>query len=126
MNKKYGRKKLLDKVTSGQFEADIRKDDCGELLSRVSLFRAAMEPEMLKKLLMALEYQFYMKDDVVVNASLGKDQAKMVFVVRGTVAVYTSNWREVLHLEDGEHFGEYQLMLEGDFMVGCVIIKDSI
>ncbi|XP_055623580.1 potassium/sodium hyperpolarization-activated cyclic nucleotide-gated channel 1-like [Toxorhynchites rutilus septentrionalis] len=116
MSKKYGRKKLLDKVTSDQFEADIREDICGELLSRVSLFRMKMEPEMMKKLLMALEYQFYMKDDVVVNASLGVHQAKMVFVIRGTVAVYTSNWREVLHLEDGEHFGEYQLVLEGDYM----------
>lgn len=72
---------------------------------------------MVRWLLNNLQYQLYLKDDILVKASDGSDGAKMIMVIQGTVAVYTPNWREVLHLEDGEHFGEYQLVLGSSLMV---------
>lgn len=87
------------------------------MVQGVSLFRDTMTPEMFCWLLNNLQYQLFVKDDLLVKASEGSDGAKMVFVIQGTVAVYTANWKEVLHLEDGEHFGEYQLALGSILMV---------
>ncbi|XP_038117276.1 potassium/sodium hyperpolarization-activated cyclic nucleotide-gated channel 4 [Culex quinquefasciatus] len=113
---RYSRKRLIDFATSDQFHAPIRDEVCGALVAGVSLFHDTMTVEMIRKLLLAMQYQLYLKDDLIVSAADGSDGARMVFIIRGTVAIYTAAWREVLHLEDGEHFGEYQLVLGGDTM----------
>ncbi|XP_055534344.1 potassium/sodium hyperpolarization-activated cyclic nucleotide-gated channel 1-like [Wyeomyia smithii] len=108
----YSRKAMIDQVTGAQFFFAIRKDVAGPLIADVTLFRDTLSAGVIHKLLAALRYQIFLKDDLVVNAARGSKFADMVFVIRGTVAIYTSAWREVLHLEDGEHFGEYQLVLD--------------
>ncbi|XP_058464585.1 potassium/sodium hyperpolarization-activated cyclic nucleotide-gated channel 2-like [Malaya genurostris] len=112
----YSRKTMINRATGDQFVPIIRQERCGVMLFEVSLFRDTFPPEVMHKLMMALEYQLYLKDDLIVSADQAPGNAKMVLVLRGTVAIYTSNWREVLHLEDGEHFGEYQLALNGPEM----------
>ncbi|XP_065089204.1 potassium/sodium hyperpolarization-activated cyclic nucleotide-gated channel 4-like [Ochlerotatus camptorhynchus] len=116
---RYSRKTQIDVATGKQFHLGIREETCGRMVQGVSLFRDTMSPEMFRWLLNNLQYQLFVKEDLLVKASEGSDGAKMIFVIQGTVAVYTANWREVLHLEDGEHFGEYQLAL------GSILMKYS-
>ncbi|XP_062705149.1 potassium/sodium hyperpolarization-activated cyclic nucleotide-gated channel 2 [Aedes albopictus] len=116
ISNRYSRKSQIDVCSGKQFHLGIREEICGNIVNGVSLFRDTMTPEMVRWLLNNLQYQLYLKDDILVKASDGSDGAKMIMVIQGTVAVYTPNWREVLHLEDGEHFGEYQLVLGSSLM----------
>ncbi|XP_053687029.1 potassium/sodium hyperpolarization-activated cyclic nucleotide-gated channel 1-like [Sabethes cyaneus] len=108
----YSRKPMIDQVTGDQFQLAIREDVGGPLINEVTLFRSTLPADVIRKLLSECRYQIFLKDDLVVNAARGSACSDMVFVIRGTVAIYTSTWHEVLHLEDGEHFGEYQLVLD--------------
>ncbi|XP_058835153.1 potassium/sodium hyperpolarization-activated cyclic nucleotide-gated channel 1-like [Topomyia yanbarensis] len=122
----YSRESMIDRATGEQFIPAIRENRCGAMINQVSLFRDTLPSEVAHKLMMALRYQLYLKDDLIVNADHATSNAKMVFVLRGTVAIYTSNWREVLHLEDGEHFGEYQLVLNGlDMKYSNIVAVES-
>ncbi|XP_055611263.1 potassium/sodium hyperpolarization-activated cyclic nucleotide-gated channel 4-like [Uranotaenia lowii] len=116
VTRRFSRKSQIDVASSRQFHLNIREECVGPLLGSVSLFHDTLTPEAVRKVLMAMNYEMYLKDDIIVSASEGKEGSKMVFVVRGTVAVFTSSWKEVLHLEDNEHFGEYQLVLDDGFM----------
>ncbi|XP_062549827.1 potassium/sodium hyperpolarization-activated cyclic nucleotide-gated channel 2-like isoform X2 [Armigeres subalbatus] len=116
ISNRYSRKTQIDVCTGKQFHLGIREVICGQLVKGISLFRDTLTPEMFRWLMLNIQYQLFLKDDILVKASEGSDGAKLVMVIQGTVAVFTPNWREVLHLEDGEHFGEYQLALGSPLM----------
>jgi CRP-like cAMP-binding protein len=49
----------------------------------------------------------------------------MFIIVSGTVALYTLSGREVLHLEDGGHFGELALILNDASLVANIIAVET-
>uniref|UniRef100_A0A182QWT6 Cyclic nucleotide-binding domain-containing protein n=1 Tax=Anopheles farauti TaxID=69004 RepID=A0A182QWT6_9DIPT len=122
----YSHWSLIRSVLGEQLFGEIRMEMLGPLLRACPLFRDVLSDQQLTAVALAMNFQLFMKNDVIARwegATAGsgtgdKRNWNMVFIVSGTVAIYTGAWKEVLHLEDGEHFGEYQLLFDEDVVMG--------
>ncbi|XP_050074238.1 potassium/sodium hyperpolarization-activated cyclic nucleotide-gated channel 2-like [Anopheles maculipalpis] len=114
----YSRWSLIRTVLGEQLYGELRMEILGPLMRSCPLFRATFTDQQLTALALGMKFQLYMKNDIiarwegVANGPGDESNWNMVFIVTGTVAVYTSSWKEVLHLENGEHFGEFQLLFD--------------
>lgn len=103
----------------------------GPLLRGCPLFRAVFTDQQLMALALGMQYQLFMRNDIIARWNGDERAWHMVFIVSGTVALYTSGWQKVLHLEDGEHFGEFQLLFDANTVVSdgmgfaCAMITDT-
>ncbi|XP_052898054.1 potassium/sodium hyperpolarization-activated cyclic nucleotide-gated channel 1-like [Anopheles moucheti] len=114
----YSRWTLIRSVLGEQLYGEMRMEILGPLLRACPLFRATFTDQQLTALALGMDFQLFMKNDIIARwkgAGTGDESRwNMVFIVTGTVAIYTSGWKEVLHLENGEHFGEFQLLFDAD------------
>uniref|UniRef100_A0A182PN95 Cyclic nucleotide-binding domain-containing protein n=1 Tax=Anopheles epiroticus TaxID=199890 RepID=A0A182PN95_9DIPT len=115
----YSRWTLIRSVLGEQLYGEMRMQMLGPLLRACPLFRAVFTDQQLTALALGMHYQLFMQNDIISRWETASDEQNwnMVFIVCGTVAVYTSGWRKVLHLEDGEHFGEFQLLFDSNMVV---------
>uniref|UniRef100_A0A182RQ94 Cyclic nucleotide-binding domain-containing protein n=1 Tax=Anopheles funestus TaxID=62324 RepID=A0A182RQ94_ANOFN len=114
----YSRWSLIRSVLGEQLYGEIRMEILGPLLRACPLLRATFSDQQLTALALGMDFQLFMKNDIIARwedtGSGDESHWKMVFIVTGTVAIYTSGWKDVLHLENGEHFGEFQLLFDAD------------
>uniref|UniRef100_A0A182WK82 Cyclic nucleotide-binding domain-containing protein n=1 Tax=Anopheles minimus TaxID=112268 RepID=A0A182WK82_9DIPT len=115
----YSRWSLIRSVLGEQFYGEIRMEVLGPLLRACPLLRATFSDQQLTALGLGMSFQLFMKNDIIARweGATGQSDERnwsMVFIVTGTVAIYTSGWKQVLHLENGEHFGEFQLLFDAD------------
>uniref|UniRef100_A0A182IVY4 Uncharacterized protein n=1 Tax=Anopheles atroparvus TaxID=41427 RepID=A0A182IVY4_ANOAO len=119
--KHYSRPTFIRATVGEQLFAEVRMEILGPFLRGCALFREAFTEEQLRALAVEMCYQLFMKNDIVTrwesDVAGWRASWNMIFIVSGTVAVCTSGWKEVLHLEDGEHFGELQLLFREDVVV---------
>lgn len=109
--KKYYKELEIFQLLGKQLKFEIIEYTCSQLIESVHLF-SSIPKEILKELIKSLRSEIYLKNDLIVNS--GSTGETMYFICTGTVAVYTSTGREVVHLEDGAHFGEIALLLENE------------
>lgn len=115
-----------------QLYGEMRMQLVGPLLRGCPLFRAVFTDQQLMALALGMQYQLFMRNDIIARWNGDERAWHMVFIVSGTVALYTSGWQKVLHLEDGEHFGEFQLLFDANTVVSdgiafaCAMITDNI
>lgn len=108
---KYYKESEILQLLGQQLKFEIIEHTCSQLIESVHLF-STIPKNILKELIICLRSEIYLKDDVIVNS--GSTGETMYFICSGTVAIYTSTGREVVHLEDGAHFGEIALLLENE------------
>uniref|UniRef100_A0A182SX89 Cyclic nucleotide-binding domain-containing protein n=1 Tax=Anopheles maculatus TaxID=74869 RepID=A0A182SX89_9DIPT len=126
----YSRWSLIRSVLGEQLFGELRMEILGPLIRGCPLLRATFTDQQLTALALGMNFQLYMKNDIIArwkDAPGTNDERSwnMVFIVTGTVAVYTSSWREVLHLENGEHFGEFQLLFDADTVQFINLLRAS-
>uniref|UniRef100_A0A182HM52 Uncharacterized protein n=1 Tax=Anopheles arabiensis TaxID=7173 RepID=A0A182HM52_ANOAR len=128
----YSRWSLIRSVLGEQLYGEMRMQLVGPLLRGCPLFRAVFTDQQLMALALGMQYQLFMRNDIIARWNGDERAWHMVFIVSGTVALYTSGWQKVLHLEDGEHFGEFQLLFDANTVVcdgmgfACAMITDNI
>ncbi|KFB44542.1 AGAP005463-PA-like protein [Anopheles sinensis] len=123
--KHYSRPTFIRATVGEQLFGEGRMEIVGPLLRSCPLFRETMTEEQLTELAVAMCFQLFLRNDIITrweNDGAGGVGGRttnwnIIFIVSGTVAVYTSGWKEVLQLEDGEHFGELQLIFGEDMVV---------
>ncbi|XP_053674591.1 potassium/sodium hyperpolarization-activated cyclic nucleotide-gated channel 1-like [Anopheles nili] len=120
----YSRWSLMRTLVGEQLFGEFRMEIMGSLIRACPLFAAVFSEHQLTAIALGMHFQIFTKNDIIVRwgaehvdgGTSDKDNWNMVFIVSGTVAIYTSRWKEVLHLEDGEHFGEFQLLFDEDMV----------
>lgn len=106
---RYFRETSILSTLSEHQRSELFVFSCKELIDSAKLFQGI--PKTIVGVIMgSLKHEVYLTDDVIIKAGSVGDS--MFFIDRGTVAEVLSNGKEVRHLEDGEHFGEIQLILE--------------
>jgi signal-transduction protein with cAMP-binding, CBS, and nucleotidyltransferase domain len=105
-----------------QLKRKIKLHMTERLLKTVQLFQA-LPSDVITRLVDCLDSQIFLKNDVIMKAE--QPQLVMFIIVSGTVALYTQSAREVLHLEDGAHFGELALILNDTSLVANIIAVET-
>ncbi|PSN45113.1 hypothetical protein C0J52_18780 [Blattella germanica] len=108
---------LLNTMTK-QLKQDVMLHSCRRLVENVTFFNN-LPTELLVRIVTCLHSEIYLTNDVIVKGGTHGDS--MFFISTGTVAVYTPVGIEVCHLEDGAHFGEIALVIEGYTRIASVV-----
>lgn len=116
--KRYYKESEIFELLGEQLKFEIVEHTCSQLIESVHLF-SLIPKHILRELIKSLRSEIYLKDDLIVNS--GSTGETMYFIFSGTVAVFTSSGREVVHLEDGAHFGEIALLLENETRSASVV-----
>lgn len=103
---------------SVQMRQEIRMHSCRKLVENVSFFNN-LPLSLLSQIVALLKAEIFLTNDLICRANTTGNC--MYFIATGTVAVYTSTGREVVHLEDGAHFGEIALVMPDSKRVASVV-----
>ncbi|XP_050094110.1 potassium/sodium hyperpolarization-activated cyclic nucleotide-gated channel 1-like [Anopheles aquasalis] len=125
----YSRWTLIRSTVGEQLFGQLRMEILGPMLHDIPLFEGLLSEQQMSALALKMNFQTFMKNDIITRCDDDDDDDggaggsagpsgrvvanwRMVFIVSGTVALFTRSWRSVLQLEEGEHFGEFQLLLD--------------
>ncbi|XP_058066357.1 potassium/sodium hyperpolarization-activated cyclic nucleotide-gated channel 1-like [Anopheles bellator] len=113
----YSRWSLIRSTIGEQLFRQVRMEIVGPLLNACPLFAELLSEQQMIALACVMDFQIFMKNDIITRCDGGGRESavgewKMIFIVSGTVAIFTRGWKMALQLEDGEHFGEFQLLLD--------------
>lgn len=114
----YFRENEILTILSVQMRQEIRMHSCRKLVENVSFFNN-LPLSLLARIVALLKAEIFLTNDLICKANSTGNC--MYFIATGTVAVYTSSGKEVVHLEDGAHFGEIALVMPDSKRVASVV-----
>ncbi|XP_077292379.1 uncharacterized protein LOC143915555 [Arctopsyche grandis] len=94
---------------AGQKKHDILMHSSGSLMKNV-LFFSKIPSILLLKIVSCLKKEIFLTNDVIKTS--GQPADCMYFVLTGTVAIYSADSKELCHLQDGNCFGEINVLEE--------------
>ncbi|CAH1377429.1 hypothetical protein MTP99_018826 [Tenebrio molitor] len=100
---------------------DILLHNCKRMVEKVDFFKG-LPGSLILLLVTKLRSEIYLPNDMIVQA--GISGTAMYFIYVGTVAVYTTNEREICHLEDGSHFGEISLIINEPRVASVIAVTN--
>lgn len=107
--KHYFREEAILSTLSEHLRLELFTYCSKRLIDKVDLFNGVSKT-VTGDIMAYLKQDVFLPNDVIYMA--GVPARALYFIVSGTVAVYTTTGKELLHLNDGEHFGEIELMLK--------------
>lgn len=111
----------INSILTPHLRQEIMLQDCHEFLEKVTFFQG-LPTALLVKVISLLKVVIVLPNDVIIRA--GSQGDSMYFISFGTVAVFTSQGKEICHLGDGAYFGEIALVIE-EKRVASVVAVDS-
>ncbi|XP_063708853.1 potassium/sodium hyperpolarization-activated cyclic nucleotide-gated channel 4-like [Culicoides brevitarsis] len=119
--KTYFKEDLILEALSEPLRQDIVLH-CGNIFIKKVKLLEGIRVSIIKSIVSCLQLEIFLPNDPVTKA--GEYGFCMYFIGVGTLAVYTKSGREVTHLEDGDHFGEFCLLFPERKRKGSVIAVD--
>lgn len=106
---RYFRETVILSSLSEQQRTELFLYSCKELIESAKIFHS-IPKTFIGNVMSSLKSEVYLTNDVILRA--GTRAEAMFFIDKGTVAEVLVTGKEVRHLEDGQHFGEIELLLE--------------
>lgn len=110
---KYQGRYINENEVMGALPPHLRKEitfeESRHFLEKVEFFRG-LPVSVFSKILPCLRVVIVLPNDIILRSGTIGDS--MYFISFGTVAVYSSEGKELCHLKDGAYFGEIALFLE--------------
>lgn len=116
--KNYFKEREIMANISEQLRQSVYLHTCKNLLESVVIFKG-LPMSLLIRIVTCMKSEVYLPNDIIVSAATVGES--MFFIASGTVAVYTSEGKEVAHLVDGAHFGEIALVMDNEKRVANVV-----
>mgnify|MGYP005984569623 CR=1 FL=1 len=108
--KQFFLENLILNSLSEHLRYEVLLYSCKNLINKVKLFQGAPK-EVIGALVAMLKHEIFLPNDHIIKPDAINEH--VYFISFGTVSVYLANGKEAYHLEDGHHFGEVQVVLQG-------------
>ncbi|KAL3267090.1 hypothetical protein HHI36_011230 [Cryptolaemus montrouzieri] len=109
--KRFFKEEEILATLSEHLRCEVFLHTCRNILERVPLFQG-MSKGVIGSVIGYLKREIYLPNDVVIK--YGEPLTKMFWISHGTLAVYFgTDMTEILHFEDGDHFGDYSILKKG-------------
>ncbi|KAK9875847.1 hypothetical protein WA026_009634 [Henosepilachna vigintioctopunctata] len=117
--KRFFKEETILATLPAHLQNEVILFSCRNILAKVHLFKG-MPKGILGSILGYIKREIYLPNDVVIR--YGEPLTKMYWVSFGTLAVYYGpNSVEILHFEDGDHFGDRCILKQSGTAVLTVV-----
>lgn len=121
--KRYFRESVILASLSEHLRYEILLHSCKHLFKKLTIFHG-LSKVVLGTIIACLKQEVYLPNDVIIKADAPTDA--MFLIGYGTLALYTIDGLEIMHLEDGDHIGEMGLLRpDSDKLLNVVAIETS-
>ncbi|KAJ8721927.1 hypothetical protein PYW08_004329 [Mythimna loreyi] len=115
---KYFEESRMLECVSGQLREDILMHT-GRQLVRELDFLKQLPSSLLVQIAGKLRFVIFIAGDIIFKINTIGDC--LYFIDKGTVAIYSDSAKEICHLEDGDYFGEIELIMKRPFRTASVV-----